>query len=309
MANTDILSAWCAASKRRLMSYDSIFRTDLFRGQNHVVTGGGSGIGRCCAHELASLGAHVSLIGRKEEKLIKVQSEISEDGGSADYFVCDIRVEETVQATVAAIVERHGPIQCLLNNAGGQFPSPLAAINQKGFETVVRTNLVGGFLFAREVYNQSMRETGGSIVNIIADMWGGMPGMGHSGAARAGMENFTQTAAFEWGQSGVRVNALAPGWIMSSGLDTYEGGLRAIIPSLAKAVPLSRLGTESEVSSAVAFLFSPGGAFVNGATLRIDGGASLGNRIWPLPQAKNNEPYNGFHRAVMPEVLKEPNET
>ncbi|NVK36284.1 MAG: SDR family oxidoreductase [Gammaproteobacteria bacterium] len=287
------------------MSYSSVFKPELLTNTVMVVTGGGSGIGRCCAHELSALGAHVVLIGRKEEKLQKVQSEIIEDGGSADYWVCDIREEESVKATVKAIKEKHGVIHGLLNNAGGQYPSPLAAINQKGFETVVRTNLVGGFLFAREVYNQSMVKTGGSIVNIIADMWGGMPGMGHSGAARAGMENFTKTAAFEWGQSGVRVNAIAPGWIISSGMDTYEGAFKAIIPKLEQAVPLSRMGTESEVSSAVTFLLSEGSAFISGATLRIDGAASLGNRMWPLPKAKNNTPYNGFHRAVMPDVLKE----
>lgn len=290
------------------MSYNSIYKDGLFAGQTHVVTGGGSGIGRCCAHELASLGAHVVLIGRKEEKLQKVQAEIAEDGGSADFFVCDIRQEESVREVVKAIVTKHGSVQGLLNNAGGQYPAPLAAINQKGFETVVRTNLVGGFLFAREMYTQTMSKTGGSIVNIIADMWGGMPGMGHSGAARAGMDNFTKTAAFEWGQSGVRVNALAPGWIISSGMDTYEGAFKAIIPKLQQAVPLSRMGTESEVSSAVAFLFSEGSQFVSGATLRIDGGASLGNRMWPLPKAKNNAAYNGFHRAVMPDVLKEAEE-
>ena len=290
------------------MSYSSIYKEGLFAGQTHVVTGGGSGIGRCCAHELASLGAHVVLIGRKEDKLQKVKTEIIEDGGSASFFVCDIREEESVKSTVKAIKVEHGPIYGLLNNAGGQYPSPLAAINQKGFETVVRTNLVGGFLFAREVYTQSMIKTGGSIVNIIADMWGGMPGMGHSGAARAGMENFTKTAAFEWGQSGVRVNAIAPGWIISSGMDTYEGAFKAIIPKLEQAVPLSRMGTESEVSSAVAFLFSEGSAFVSGSTLRIDGAASLGNRMWPLPKAKNNTAYNGFHRAVMPDVLKDAQE-
>lgn len=287
------------------MSYNSVFKDDLFTGTTMIVTGGGSGIGRCCAHELASLGAHVVLIGRKAEKLQTVQAEILEDGGSADYWACDIREEESVKATVKAIKEKHGVIHGLLNNAGGQYPSPLAAINQKGFETVVRTNLVGGFLFAREVYNQSMVKTGGSIINIIADMWGGMPGMGHSGAARAGMENFTKTAAFEWGQSGVRVNAIAPGWIISSGMDTYEGAFKAIIPKLEQAVPLSRMGSESEVSGAVCFLLSEAAAFVSGATLRIDGAASLGNRMWPLPKAKNNQPYNGFHRAVMPDVLKE----
>ncbi|WP_283786770.1 SDR family oxidoreductase [Bermanella sp. WJH001] len=289
------------------MSYNSVFKPDLFANTVMVVTGGGSGIGRCCAHELSHLGAHVVLIGRKEDKLQKVQAEIIEDGGSADYWACDIREEESVKATVKAIKEKHGVIHGLLNNAGGQYPAPLAAINQKGFETVVRTNLVGGFLFAREVYNQSMVKTGGSIVNIIADMWGGMPGMGHSGAARAGMENFTKTAAFEWGQSGVRVNAIAPGWIISSGMDTYEGAFKAIIPKLEQAVPLSRMGTESEVSGAVSFLLSEASAFVSGSTLRIDGAASLGNRMWPLPKAKNNTPYNGFHRAVMPEVLQENN--
>jgi len=287
------------------MSYRSIFQPNLFAGKVMVVTGGGSGIGRCTAHELAALGAMVILIGRKEEKLQKVQGEILEDGGQADYRVCDIREEDSVKEVVKSILSAHGRIDGLLNNAGGQYPSPLAAINQKGFETVVRTNLVGGFLFARETYNQYMAKHGGSIVNIIADMWGGMPGMGHSGAARAGMDNFTKTAAFEWGQSGVRVNAIAPGWIISSGMDTYEGAFKAIIPKLQSAVPLQRMGTESEVSSAVCFLLSEGAAFVSGSTLRIDGAASLGNRMWPLPKAKNNQAYNGFHRAVMPDVLVE----
>jgi len=287
------------------MSYNSVFKENLFTGTTMVVTGGGSGIGRCCAHELASLGAHVVIIGRKAEKLQTVVQEISEDGGKADYFTCDIREEQAVADTVKAIVAKHGAIHGLLNNAGGQYPAPMAAINQKGFETVVRTNLVGGFLFAREVYNQSMVKTGGSIVNIIADMWGGMPGMAHSGAARAGMENITKTAAFEWGQSGVRVNAVAPGWIISSGMDTYDGAAKAIIPQLEDAVPLKRMGTESEVSGAVSFLLSEAAKFVSGATLRIDGAASQGSRMWPLPKAKNNEAYNGFHRAVMPDVLKE----
>ena len=286
------------------MSYNSVFKDALFDQATVIVTGGGSGIGRCCAHELAELGAHTVLVGRNEEKLKTVVQEIIEDGGKADYFVCDIRQEEVVAQTVKDILAKHGVVHGLLNNAGGQYPSPVAAISQKGFETVVRTNLVGGFLFAREVYNQCMAKTGGSIINIIADMWGGMPGMGHSGAARAGMENFTKTAAFEWGQSGVRVNAIAPGWIISSGMDTYDGAFKAIIPKLEGAVPLKRMGTESEVSGAVCFLLSEAASFVTGATLRIDGAASLGNRMWPLPEAKNNQAYNGFHRAVMPDVLK-----
>jgi citronellol/citronellal dehydrogenase len=284
--------------------YQSVLKHGTFHDKVIIVTGGGSGIGRCTAHELAALGAQVVLIGRKLEKLAAVAGEITEDGGKVSAFACDIREEDKVKETVKAIVAQQGRIHGLVNNAGGQYPAPLSAINQKGFETVVRTNLVGGFLMAREVYTQSMAKHGGSIVNIIADMWGGMPGMGHSGAARAGMDNFTKTAAVEWAASGVRVNAIAPGWIASSGLDNYDASMKPMILSLQNAIPLKRMGTESEVSAAICFLLSPGANFISGSTLRVDGAASQGGRIWPLPKAKNSEPWNGFHRAVTPKILK-----
>lgn len=225
--------------------------------------------------------------------------------GSASFKVCDIREEEAVKAMVAQVLAERERIHHLVNNAGGQFPAPLISINQKGFETVVRTNLVGGFLVAREVFTQSMCKHGGSIVNMLADMWGGMPGMGHSGAARAGMENFTKTAAFEWGHCNVRVNAVAPGWIASSGMDTYPESMKSMIRNLKEHVPLQRIGTESEVAAAIVFLLSPGANFINGNTIRIDGAASLGTRAWPLAKAKKSESYNGFHRAYMPDVFKE----
>ena len=287
------------------MSYDSVFKPGLFSGQTIMVTGGGSGIGRCTAHELANLGAHVVLVGRKLEKLEATCGEIIEDGGQASFQVCDIRDEEAVKAMVKTVVAERGQIHHLVNNAGGQFPAPLIGINQKGFETVVRTNLVGGFLIAKEVFLQSMSKHGGSIVNMLADMWGGMPGMGHSGAARSGMDNFTKTAAFEWGYAGVRVNAVAPGWIASSGMDTYEGAFKAVIPTLREHVPLKRIGTESEVSAAIVFLLSPAAAFISGSTLRIDGAASLGSRAWPLHKAQHSESFNGFHRAYLPDVLRD----
>jgi len=287
------------------MAYDSVFRAGLFAEQTILVTGGGSGIGRCVAHELAALGAHVVLVGRKPEKLEKTAAEIIGDGGSASFKACDIREEEAVKAMVAEVIAERGRIHHLVNNAGGQFPAPLTSINQKGFETVVRTNLVGGFLVAREVFTQSMCKHGGSIVNMLADMWGGMPGMGHSGAARAGMENFTKTAAYEWGHCDVRVNAVAPGWIASSGMDTYPESMKTMIRNLKDHVPLQRIGTESEVAAAIVFLLSPGANFINGNCIRIDGGASLGTRAWPLAKAKKTESYNGFHRAYLPDVFKE----
>jgi citronellol/citronellal dehydrogenase len=285
--------------------FDSVFRPDLYAGQTIIVTGGGSGIGRCTAHELASLGAHVVLLGRTLAKLERVRDEIDADGGEASVHSLDIRKEEDVRATIKRIADDRGRIHALVNNAGGQFPSPAQAISQKGFETVVRTNLVGGFLMARECFNASFSKHGGAIVNITADHRNGMPGMSHSGAARAGMENLTMTLAFEWAQNGVRVNAVAPGWIASSGMDTYGGAVKAIIPMLKSHVPLKRMGTEAEISGAICFLLSPAAAYVTGATLRIDGASPLGSGLWPMPDHDRSQAWNGFHRAVVPKVLQE----
>lgn len=285
-------------------AYRTIFAPNLFADQLAVITGGGSGIGRCTAHELSALGARVVLTGRKQDKLDRTAAELREDGGTVDTIAFDIRKEDDVKAAIGSIIEKHGPIHHLVNNAGGQFPAPLAAINQKGFETVVRTNLVGGFLVAREAYNQSFQKHGGSVVNIVADMWNGMPGMGHSGAARAGMINFTKTAAVEWAYHGVRVNAVAPGWIASSGMDTYDATITSMLPTMEKAIPLKRLGTESEISAAIVFLLSPGAAFITGTTLSVDGGAPLHPHHWPMHDHDRSEPFHGFHRHVEPEAIR-----
>ncbi len=287
--------------------FHSVFRPGLFANQTIIVTGGGSGIGRCTAHELASLGAHTVLVGRKLDKLERTATELRDDCGaeSCSIFTCDIRDEARVTEVVGEVVKTRGRIHGLVNNAGGQFPAPLQAISKNGFEAVVRTNLIGGFLMAREVYNQSMQRHGGAIVNIVADMWRSMPGMGHSGAARAGMVNFTQTAAIEWAHSGVRVNALAPGWIISSGMDTYKGAVRDMIPMLKQSVPLQRMGTESEVSAGICFLLSEGAAFISGTTLRIDGAAPNTTPLWPLQAHENAPAFDGFHRSEMPDVLKQ----
>jgi citronellol/citronellal dehydrogenase len=288
-------------------TYRSIFRPGLFAGQVAVVTGGGSGIGRCTAHELASLGARIALIGRKPEKLEQARKEIAEAGGEARGYACDIREEEPVKTSIAKILEDFGRIDALVNNAGGQFAAPLEAISQKGWETVVRTNLTGGFLMARECYTQWMKQaaqggSAGAIVNIIADMWQGMPSMGHSGAARAGMLNFTETAAFEWAP--VRVNAVAPGWIASSGMDQYPPEMQARIRSLPKLAPLQRVGTESEVSAAICFLLSPAAAFISGSCLRVDGAVPNSKLSRPVQNSTPNAAFNGFHLASTPKVFR-----
>ncbi len=297
-------------SIEKTKAYASVFAPGLFAGKVVVVTGGGSGIGRCVAHELAALGATVALIGRKPEKLQTVQDEITQDGGKASSHVCDIRQEDAVKATIAGIFAQHGRVDGLVNNAGGQYMTPLEAISAKGWEAVVATNLTGGFLVARECYTQGMNKTGGAIVNIVADMWGSMPGMGHSGAARAGMVSFTETAAAEWAGKGVRVNAVAPGYIASSGMDHYPEAMGPMLREMAKTVPLGRFGTESETAAGIVFLMSPAAAFISGTTLRIDGARPQVRMGWPMRVADEKalardaiKPFNGFHRAQVPKVF------
>src|SRR5471030_96022 len=285
------------------MSYRSVFTPGLFTGRTVVVTGGGSGIGRCTAHEIAALGAHVAITGRKQEKLDSVKAEIEAAGGSCETHTFDIREEAQVKEAIAKVVVNNGRIHGLFNNAGGQFPSPAARLSAKGFDVVVRNNLTGGFIVSREIYTQSMQQHGGSIVNMTADYRNGFPDMVHTGAARAGMANLTMTLAYEWAVSGVRVNSVAPGWIASSGMDTYQGEFKEQIPKLKGYCPLGRLGSESEVSAAVCFLLSDAAGYITGTEIRIDGGVPLGNRSMELPKTDRSQPFNGFHLAKTPKVL------
>ena len=257
------------------MTYQSVFRSDLFAGHTVIVTGSGSGIGRCIAHEIANLGAHLVLIGRTRSRLEETAAELAEDGGQSSIYPQDIRDEDGVTETVAKIVAERGRIHALVNNAGGQFSAPLTEISQKGFDTVVRNNLTGGFLMSREVYKQSMEAHGGNIVNVTADSRNGMPGMGHSGAARAGMENFTMTAAIEWAHSGVRVNAVAPAYVdteMTAEVKRRDK-LRRWVED---RTPMGRFGRPEEVAWPVVFLCSDAAAYITGTTLYVDGGWTAG---------------------------------
>jgi citronellol/citronellal dehydrogenase len=275
--------------------YQSIFRPGLFDGQTIIVTGGGSGIGRAVAYELASLGAHVVIASRRTTKLERIQAEIVEAGGSASYYKCNLRDEEQIVNLFEQVLAERGAVHGLVNNAGGQYLSPAAQLTSKGFDAVVETNLRGTFLMCREVFNQYMAQHGGVIVNMLIEMWRGFPGMAHSAAARAGVENLTKTLAVEWAYAGVRINAVAPGLINSSGLAHYGEAMRPIIEQTIQDIPAKRMGTESEVAAAIVFLLSPAAAYISGESLKIDGASSLWRKTWEIEDHDRwKRPYDGF---------------
>ncbi len=269
------------------MSQKSIFRTDLFVGQVILVTGGGSGIGRATARELATLGAKVVIAGRQIEKLEKTASEIP----ACDWVACDIREEDQVKSMISTILERHGCLSAVVNNAGGQFPSPLEKLSKNGWDAVVRNNLTGTFLVSREAFTQYFKNNGGVIVNVVADFRNGMPMMGHTGAARAGVDNLTKTASVEWAKHKVRINAVAPGIVESSGLSNYDPAFMEAVRKNAHKIPLKRFATESEIAAAIIFLLSPAACYITGTLMQVDGGSSLRGHTSNLEEYEPIPPF------------------
>jgi citronellol/citronellal dehydrogenase len=253
----------------------------MLRDQVAIVTGGGSGIGLATAHELVRLGAKVAICGRTAAKLDAAAAELRGAGGTVLARACDIREPDQVEAFVTATLAELGRIDIVVNNAGGQFPSPAQHISPNGFLAVIKNNLVGTFHVCREVANQAMIPAKrGRIVNVIANIYRGFPGMVHTGAARAGVENMTMTLAVEWAQFGILVNAVAPGVIRSSGTAQYPP---AVVERGIRETPLKRAGTCEEVAASIVFLASPAAQFITGATLRLDGGQSLWGHTWEIP--------------------------
>jgi citronellol/citronellal dehydrogenase len=273
------------------MQYRSVFRDGLFDQQVIIVSGGGTGIGRCIAYELASLGAAVVLCSRKLEKLEPTRDEILAAGGKALATACDVRNLEQVEALMQTVLERYGRIDGLVNNGGGQFVSPAESISPNGWRAVVETNLTGTFQMTKAAMLHYMREHGGAVVNILMDLWSGFPGMAHSSAARAGVDNLTKTLAVEWAQYHIRINSVAPGIIKSSGLANYPP---SVLENIERPIPAKRLGSESEVASAVTFLLSPGASYITGATLRVDGASSLWRSNYEVSDHTPTPPYIGF---------------
>jgi len=264
----------------------SIYAPGLFAGKVALITGGGSGIGLATAREMAFLGARVAICGRKADKVEAGRALLREDGVAGDDVLggtCDIREPDQVAAFVGAALEKFGRIDVLINNAGGQFPSAAEHLSPRGWEAVIRNNLNGTFYMTREVATRAMiPQKSGRIVNVTAMVARGFPGMSHTGAARAGVENLTRTLAVEWAAHGIRVNAVAPGNnIRSSGTAQYgEGALELA----RRATPLKRLGTVEEVARVILFLATDQNDYVTGAVYGVDGGMPLWGDIWSIPE-------------------------
>ena len=260
-----------------------IFREDLLAGQVAIVSGGGSGLGRATALELASLGARVVVCGRRLDPL-KETVGLGPGAGAIEAILCDIREEDQVQALVDGVIERHGTIDLLVNNAGGQFLTPAEDISPKGFRTVIRLNVEGTWLMSHAVATAAMmggpgREPGGKIVNVTLSPHHGLPGMAHSAAARAAVENLTRTLSIEWARYGILVNAIAPGQIATQTLLTKYP--QPFVDAMAGTIPLGRLGTAEEIAWLVAFLASPAGDFTSGSVITVDGARDNWMGAWP----------------------------
>ncbi|MGR8920680.1 MAG: SDR family oxidoreductase [Gammaproteobacteria bacterium] len=265
-------------SNADLAEHPTVFREGLLDGQVVLVSGGGSGIGRATAWLAARLGAHVIISGRKEDKLAGVVEAINaRDGLAASYRVLDIREREAVDAAFAAIGAEFGGVDLLVNSAGGQFPQAAIDYSEKGWQTVINTNLNGSWHMMHAAAN-AWREggRGGSIVNIVV-VTQGLYGVAHTSAARAGVIAFSEKAAVEWAPLGIRVNCIAPGSIETEGWAVYPEAARARYP---RTNPTMRAGSPWEIAEAVIFVGGPAGGFINGETLVVDGGGQHWGEIW-----------------------------
>ncbi len=255
-----------------------IFAPGLLNDRVALVTGGGTGLGKATALELARCGAKVLIAGRRAEVLEEAVAEI---GPAADWIAGDIREREEAERIVASTLERAGRLDVLVNNAGGQYFTPAEGIAAKGWRAVWGLNVEGTLNMAEAAFARAMQPAGsGTIVNVTLSPHHGMPGMAHSGAARAAVEALTRELADRWAQKGVAVTAVAAGHFDTEALEKYPASLRA---GMARTVPLQRLGTVREHAWLVALLASPLGRALNGSTVTLDGARDNWFGPWPPP--------------------------
>jgi len=271
-----------------------VFAPGLLRGKVALVTGGGTGLGKATALELARCGAAVVIAGRRAEVLEGAVAEIgrgdevgrTDEIGRADWVAGDVREQADAERLIETVLERHGRLDLLVNNAGGQYFTPAEGIAAKGWRAVWRLNVDGVLRMAETAFELVLGPAGGgTIVNVTLSPHHGMPGMAHSGAARAAVEALTRELAGRWAGENVVVTAVAAGHFETEALEKYPETLRA---GMARSVPLQRLGAVQEHAWLVALLASPLGRAFNGSTVTLDGARDNWFGPWP-PQGLADE--------------------
>jgi citronellol/citronellal dehydrogenase len=277
-----------------------VFKNGLFHDRVVIVTGGGTGIGRAIARSFGKLGAKVAITSRKEEHLKPTEKQFKDAGIDCIALKCDIREPDQVEKMVESVLSHYKKIDILVNNAGGQFPAPAENISPKGWSAVINNNLNGTFNVTLTVANKwFIPNRNGKVINIVANMWRGFPGLAHTGAARAGVANLTMTLAVEWAKYRIKVNAVAPGTIATEGLKAYP---REVVELQRSVIPLKRFGRPDDVAQLVLFLASPAGDYITGAIIPVDGGERLWSSIWQIP---DDEEAKRASEEMLKEVLEQ----
>jgi len=265
-------------SEDELLAYQSVYREDLLKDKVVLVSGGGTGIGQAIAVVVAKLGAHVVICSRKEENLQQTAVLLEQIGVPCDIHTMTIRDPDQVTELMAKIWQRHGRLDIQVNNAGGQFPQDAIDFEAKGWKAVIDTNLSGTFYMMQAAARQWRdHDQPGSVVNIVANFWRGMPQIAHTGAARAAVSNLALTLGVEWAPFNIRVNCVAPGTIETTGLNVYPKEAQRFY---SVRNPMKRLGTVMDVAEAVVYLGGPSGAHITGETLTVDGGQFMWGQRW-----------------------------
>ena len=267
-------------SDAKMLENPTVYREKLFANQVVLVSGGGSGLGKATAVLFARLGANVVICGRNQEKLAAAEGVLKNAGLSIETHALTIRDPDAVSGLLDKIWSRHGRLDVLVNNAGGQFPQNSLELSVKGWNAVVDTNLNGTWYMTQAAAKQWVaRKKPGNIVNVVADIWRGIPQMAHTTAARAGVVYMSKTVAVEWAPFEIRVNCVAPGCHESSAFERYTPEGRA---SFHQSNPMKRAGDEWDVAEAIIYMAAPSAKFVTGEVLTVDGGQQCWGEIWPV---------------------------
>ena len=267
------------SSRKDLAARSTVYAHDLFAGNTVVVTGAGGGLGLAIAALFARLGANLAINGRNEEKLASAREFLESLGAKVFAAPMTIRDPDQVENFVRGVNQEFGSIDILVNNAGGQFPQAALDFSPKGWSAVIDTNLNGTWWMMQSTARHWVEhKQPGSIVNIVADIWRGMPGIAHTCAARAGVIYLSKSVAVEWAPHDIRVNCVAPGCCESTGFSRYpEDGAATFQDSN----PMRHAGNEWDVAEGVVYMVANSGKFITGEVLNIDGGQQMWGDPWP----------------------------